>query len=143
MIRGFFSRTTLALLFAAFSAAGTAGCHRLKSAKPAPEQPKTMLHVTNSEFLDAVVYVVERGQVDVRVDGRPAEPLQAGMFFGEIALLRDTPRTATVTARTDTDVLALDRDEFISAVTGHPESAEAAQADISSRLGSLPSLGSI
>jgi CRP-like cAMP-binding protein len=65
------------------------------------------------------------------------------MFFGEIALLRDTPRTATVTARTDTDVLALDRDEFISAVTGHPESAEAAQAVISSRLGSLPSLGSI
>jgi MFS family permease len=88
-------------------------------------------------------YVVQRGQVDVRVDGRPGEPLQAGMFFGEIALLRDTPRTATVSARTDTDLLALDRDEFISAVTGHPESAEAAQAVISSRLGSLPSIGSV
>jgi MFS family permease len=88
-------------------------------------------------------YVVQRGRVDVRVDGRPAEPLQAGMFFGEIALLRDTPRTATVTAGTDTDLLALDRDEFISAVTGHPESAEAAQTVISSRLGSLPSIGSV
>jgi len=62
MVRGSLSKTTLAVLFAAFCALATAGCHRLNSAKPAPEQPKTMLHVTNSEFLDAVVYVVERGQ---------------------------------------------------------------------------------
>jgi CRP-like cAMP-binding protein len=42
-----------------------------------------------------------------------------------------------VTARTDVDLLALERDEFISAVTGHPESEEAAHAVIASRLGSL------
>jgi hypothetical protein len=62
MIRGTFSRTTLALLFAAFCALATAGCHRLKSTNPVAEQPKTMLHVMNGEFLDAVVYVVDRGQ---------------------------------------------------------------------------------
>ena len=38
------------------------GCHKTKSSEPAPEQPKTMLHVTNGEFLDAIVYVVDRGQ---------------------------------------------------------------------------------
>jgi MFS family permease len=88
-------------------------------------------------------YIVSGGEVDVRVDGGPATPLRAGQFFGEIALLRNVPRTATVTARTDADLLALERDQFIDIVTGHPESDAAAQAVVSSRLGSLPSIASI
>jgi MFS family permease len=88
-------------------------------------------------------YIVAAGEVDVRVDGRALEPLHAGAFFGEIALLRDIPRTATVTARTDVDLLTLDRDEFIGAVTGHAESADAANAVVASRLGSLPSHASV
>lgn len=84
-------------------------------------------------------YIVAEGEVDVRVDGRPAAPLRAGAFFGEIALLHDVPRTATVTARTDVELLTLERDAFIAAVTGHPESAEAAHAVVVSRVGSLPS----
>jgi hypothetical protein len=88
-------------------------------------------------------YIVVGGEVDVQVDGRAAKPLGAGEFFGEIALLRDVPRTATVTARTDVDLLALDREEFITAVTGHPSSAEAANAVVTSRLGALPSHASV
>ena len=88
-------------------------------------------------------YIVSGGEVDVRVDGGPATPLRAGQFFGEIALLRNVPRTATVTARTEADLLALERDQFINIVTGHPESDAAAQAVVSSRLGSLPSIASI
>jgi MFS family permease len=84
-------------------------------------------------------YIVAAGEVDVRVDGHHARRLQAGTFFGEIALLRDVPRTATVTARTDVDLLTLERDAFIAAVTGHPESANAANAVVTSRVGSLPS----
>lgn len=88
-------------------------------------------------------YIVSGGEVDVRVDGGPATPLRAGQFFGEIALLRNVPRTATVTARTEADLLALERDQFINIVTGHPESDAAAQAVVSSRLGSLPSIAAI
>jgi predicted MFS family arabinose efflux permease len=88
-------------------------------------------------------YIVAKGEVDVVVDGRPLEPLGEGQFFGEIALLRDVPRTATVRARTDVDLLVLDRDHFIAAVTGHPESAEAARTVMAGRLGSLPSSASV
>jgi hypothetical protein len=38
------------------------GCQKARSSIIVPEQPKTMLRVTNGEFLDAVVYVVNRGQ---------------------------------------------------------------------------------
>jgi len=89
-------------------------------------------------------YIVAAGEVEVRVDEQPSGTLSAGDHFGEIALLRDVPRTATVTALTDVDLLTLERDEFISAVTGHPESAEAAHAAIANRLASLrPDVASI
>jgi hypothetical protein len=89
-------------------------------------------------------FVVADGELDVGVDGRPAPSLAAGQYFGEIALLRDLPRTATVTARTDVELYALERDEFVSAVTGHPESAKSADAVIGARLGALrTSVGSV
>jgi MFS family permease len=84
-------------------------------------------------------YLVDRGEVEVSVDGGAPVVLGPGDYFGEIALLRGIPRTATVTARTAVDLLALDRDEFIAAVTGHAPSAEAADAVIGARLGGLRS----
>jgi MFS family permease len=81
-------------------------------------------------------YVVERGEVTVEPAGRPPVTLGRGGYFGEIALLRDVPRTATVTARTDVELWALERDIFIAAVTGHAPSAEAADAVIATHLGS-------
>lgn len=77
-------------------------------------------------------YVVERGTVSIR--GRH---LQAGEAFGEIALLRDVPRTATATAVTDVALVALEREPFVAAVTGHAPSAAAADAVIAARLGSF------
>jgi MFS family permease len=79
-------------------------------------------------------YLIEAGTVAVAVDGRPAHELGPGEGFGEIALLRDVPRTATVTARTDAVLYALERDAFVPAVTGSGPSLSAAEAVIGMRL---------
>jgi MFS family permease len=79
-------------------------------------------------------YVIEDGTVEVSVDGQPPRELGPGESFGEIALLRDVPRTATVTARTDVVLYALDRGAFIPAVTGSGPSLSAAEAVIGMRL---------
>lgn len=79
-------------------------------------------------------YVIVDGEVDVEVDRRHVRIERAGDHFGEIALLRDVPRTATVRARTDIELDALERDDFIAAVTGHAPSAEAAEAVVGTRL---------
>lgn len=79
-------------------------------------------------------YVVESGELEVSVDGRDVATLGRGEYFGEVALLRDVPRTATVTARSDAGLYALDGEEFVGVVTGDAASLEAANAVIGSRL---------
>jgi MFS family permease len=82
-------------------------------------------------------YIVEQGALRVTVGGMPGAPIHAGGFFGEIALLRDVPRTATVTATTDCVLLALEREQFLAAVTGHADSAAAADLVAARRLAAL------
>jgi MFS family permease len=83
-------------------------------------------------------YVVVEGELDVTSDSRQISTMGPGESFGEIALLRDLPRTATVIARTPVVLYALDRDDFLAAVTGHAPSAEAAEQVVSARLAGAP-----
>jgi MFS family permease len=85
-------------------------------------------------------YIVDSGTVRIGLDGGEKEN-GAGDYFGEIALLRDVPRTATVTAATATRLFALERSDFLAAVTGHAL-AEAAAADVvGERLASVSAPG--
>ncbi len=86
-------------------------------------------------------YIVAEGTVEVSEDGRAIAELGPGSYFGEIALIRDVSRTATVTARTTVVLYALDRDDFLAAVTSHAPSAEAAEEVVSSRLAGIPVAG--
>jgi MFS family permease len=82
-------------------------------------------------------YVIASGTALVEIDGAEASTLETGDFFGEIALLRDVPRTATVRALDELRLYALERDDFIGAVTGHAPSREAADVVIATRLPAL------
>lgn len=64
-------------------------------------------------------YVVANGEFDVVMSGELIRTARRGNFFGEVALLADVPRTATVTARTAGTLLAIHRTPFLVAVTGH------------------------
>jgi CRP-like cAMP-binding protein len=67
--------------------------------------------------------------------GRHVDSLdEPGDAVGEIALLYDVPRTATVTAAEEAEVLVLDRADFLTAVTGHPEVARAAERVAAERM---------
>ena len=79
-------------------------------------------------------YVIESGEVAVTKDGHELRREGAGNFFGEIALIRDVPRTATVTAVTDTVLRALDRADFLAALDGSAAMASAAEDIVSRRL---------
>jgi MFS family permease len=80
-------------------------------------------------------YIVDSGEIEIEIDGREANVLGPGDHFGEIALLRDIPRTATARARKETQLYTLDRDAFLGAVTGHAGSSEAAETVVAARLG--------
>jgi MFS family permease len=86
-------------------------------------------------------YIVAEGAVEISEAGKPLSELDAGGYFGEIALLRDVPRTATVTAKTPVVLYALDREDFLAAVTSHAPSAQAAEDVVSSRLAGVPVAG--
>jgi predicted MFS family arabinose efflux permease len=89
-------------------------------------------------------YLVERGEIEVLAEDGVVARIEPGGYFGEIALVRDVPRTAGIRAATEACLLALDRDDFIAAVTGHAPSAAAADAVVSARLAGLrPGLGRV
>jgi CRP-like cAMP-binding protein/Zn-dependent protease len=57
-------------------------------------------------------YAIASGRADVLRDGRVIGTVSKGMYFGEVALLRAVPRTATVVAQTSMRLFALDREGF-------------------------------
>ena len=63
-------------------------------------------------------YIIVNGTVQVVRDGVPIKRYRAGDYFGEMAILLEQPRRADVIAKTDVDLVALDRNDFLAALRG-------------------------
>ena len=66
-------------------------------------------------------FVLLEGTADVKKDGRRINRLEGGDFFGEIALVSDTPRTATVTATSPVRALVITDRSFKRLLRDAPE----------------------
>jgi hypothetical protein len=89
--------------------------------------------ITQGEVGDRF-YILAEGNAEAVINGKAVNHMHTGDSFGEIALLRDVPRTATVIAETDTVAFAIEREAFSVAVSGDRQSLAAAQAIIGGRL---------
>jgi hypothetical protein len=78
-------------------------------------------------------YLIESGDVEVFEHGEFRRNEGPGESFGEIALLHDVPRTATVRTTEPTRLLELERDQFLVAVTGHRRSTQVAHTVVTDR----------
>jgi MFS family permease len=76
-------------------------------------------------------YAIAEGEVEIVEYGRTQGP---GTGFGEIALLADVPRTATIRALTDLELWSLDRRSFVAAVNSHGDVTSLADAVIAEHL---------
>jgi MFS family permease len=79
-------------------------------------------------------YVIRAGEAEVLIGDEPVRTLRAGQFFGEIALVRDVPRTATIRALTNLELGTLERDVFVGTLSRHAASAEAVGSIVAARL---------
>jgi CRP/FNR family transcriptional regulator, cyclic AMP receptor protein len=82
-------------------------------------------HEKNTEFYSAGetvfnagdeghhMYVVQEGEVEVNANGKIIDTLGPGSTFGEMAIIDQSPRTATVVAKTDCRLVALDEEKFL------------------------------
>ena len=93
--------------------------------------------ITEGERGD-LFYVIQEGTASVISGGAPVATLGPGDYFGEIALLRNVPRTATVRAETDLELLTLEQEEFLAAVTGSQSECSAGQRRDRSAPGRAP-----
>lgn len=80
-------------------------------------------------------FVIESGEAEVTIEGSPRATMTGGDYFGEIALLLGSTRTATVTARTDLRCYALTPWDFRTLVEETPSIAWKVMQSMAARLG--------
>ena len=116
-------------LFAGLEALRIAEVAGLLHAKLVP--PRYTI-VRRDEAADAM-YFITSGEVDVDVAPAPVR-LGAGDFFGEIALLKESNRTATVIAVTECQLLTLEAADFRRMLAANPELGDALENTMRERL---------
>jgi CRP-like cAMP-binding protein len=77
--------------------------------------------MSEEEDFGTIFTVIVDGEASVTVHGRPARVLKPGDFFGEMAIIDRSPRSATVRAETDCTCLMLTQPVFRPFALSHPE----------------------
>ena len=80
-------------------------------------------------------FVLEAGSASVEIDGEHIAELSPGSFFGEIALIEEDRRTATVTATGDSTVIVMTGSDFRNLKRTMPQVYETVRAEIAKRRG--------
>lgn len=80
------------------------------------------------------MYFVQNGTVELRVGGKTVQTVEAGAFFGEMALIDDAPRSASAHAATDCRLMPVDRDRFEVLIRRTPDFVVEMMRAIASRM---------
>lgn len=83
-------------------------------------------------------YVVHTGRLIVEIDGEEVREVAGGELLGELALLTDEPRSATIRARRDSTLLRIPRAAFLDSVTDSPETSRFVLTQLAKRLQTVP-----
>lgn len=92
-------------------------------------------HLTEQGRLGDEFFVVASGHLTVLEDGKPVRQLHPGDFFGELALLGEHVRTATVRADGIAELLAIGHPQFLALIDEFPTVREAIEATAAERRG--------
>ncbi len=116
-----------------FQAVGPVELERIAALTTQVSAPAGSVVVAEGDHGDQF-YIIASGTALVTKGERQLATLERGEYFGEIALVRDVPRTATVTAATNLDMVAIGRKHFVEAVVPHTASACSIEEFIDQRL---------
>jgi voltage-gated potassium channel len=119
-------------LFGGLDAVRIAGIARLLRRQVVPAQ---FVVVRRGDPADAMFFIMS-GEVQVDITPTPVR-LGRGQYFGEIALIRDTVRTATVTTLVERQLLSLDVPDFRQLFASHPSLEATITRTAEERLGVL------
>ena len=84
-----------------------------------------------------IMYIIKRGQVQVLRDNTILAVLHDGQFFGEMALVSDEPRNATIKTVTDVEVLTLKKDDFKNLLQTNPSIASIVSYEVVKRANAI------
>lgn len=94
--------------------------------------------IFNQGDLGNIMYIIKRGEVQVIREGAVLAVLKDNAFFGEMALVSDEPRNATVKTVTDVEALTLDKEDFKRLLETNSSIASIVSYEVVKRASAMP-----